>query len=227
MTLGEPVPKRYTENPRAYNLYLRGRFAWNLRSAEGMRAGDRLLRAGDRRGCRIRPGLERAGGRLRDRGGLPERPGRARDSSGQGAGAARHRTRRRAGRGAHLACLGHLHPRLGLGRGGARVPPRHRRQPELRVGAPMVCLAARITGAAGRGRCARESAPSSSTRRRSRCGAGWVGCTSTRATSAGDRAHAPGARHESHGAGDRCWCSRWRSTRRVGRPRRRRRCATG
>jgi len=34
--LGEPVAKRYTENPRAYNLYLRGRFAWNLRSAEGM-----------------------------------------------------------------------------------------------------------------------------------------------------------------------------------------------
>jgi serine/threonine-protein kinase len=34
--LGEPVAKRYTANPRAYNLYLRGRFAWNLRSAEGM-----------------------------------------------------------------------------------------------------------------------------------------------------------------------------------------------
>ena len=35
--LGEPVPKRYTENPKAYNLYLRGRFAWNLRSSDGMR----------------------------------------------------------------------------------------------------------------------------------------------------------------------------------------------
>ncbi len=35
--VGEPVPKRYTANPQAYNLYLRGRFAWNLRSAEGMR----------------------------------------------------------------------------------------------------------------------------------------------------------------------------------------------
>jgi serine/threonine-protein kinase len=35
--LGEPVAKRYTANPRAYNLYLRGRFAWNLRSAEGMK----------------------------------------------------------------------------------------------------------------------------------------------------------------------------------------------
>jgi serine/threonine protein kinase/tetratricopeptide (TPR) repeat protein len=35
--LGEPAAKRYTENPRAYNLYLRGRFAWNQRSAEGMR----------------------------------------------------------------------------------------------------------------------------------------------------------------------------------------------
>ncbi len=35
--LGEPVPRRYTENARAYNLYLRGRFAWNQRSAEGMK----------------------------------------------------------------------------------------------------------------------------------------------------------------------------------------------
>ena len=34
--LGEPVPHRYTENPRAYNLYLRGRYAWNQRSSEGM-----------------------------------------------------------------------------------------------------------------------------------------------------------------------------------------------
>ncbi len=35
--LGDPVPHRYTDNPRAYNLYLRGRFAWNQRSAGGMR----------------------------------------------------------------------------------------------------------------------------------------------------------------------------------------------
>jgi tetratricopeptide (TPR) repeat protein len=34
--LGDPVPRRYTENPRAYNLYLRGRYAWNQRTAEGM-----------------------------------------------------------------------------------------------------------------------------------------------------------------------------------------------
>lgn len=30
-------PRRYTENVRAYDLYLRGRFAWNKRSEEGMR----------------------------------------------------------------------------------------------------------------------------------------------------------------------------------------------
>jgi eukaryotic-like serine/threonine-protein kinase len=29
--------KRYTENPEAYQLYLKGRFAWNKRSIEGMR----------------------------------------------------------------------------------------------------------------------------------------------------------------------------------------------
>lgn len=31
------VPRRYTDNVRAYNLYLRGRFSWNKRSDEGMR----------------------------------------------------------------------------------------------------------------------------------------------------------------------------------------------
>ena len=35
--LGSPVPRRYTDNVRAYNLYLQGRFAWNKRSDEGMR----------------------------------------------------------------------------------------------------------------------------------------------------------------------------------------------
>lgn len=35
--IGNPVARRYTENVRAYNLYLQGRFAWNKRSDEGMR----------------------------------------------------------------------------------------------------------------------------------------------------------------------------------------------
>lgn len=35
--IGSPVPRRYTDNVRAYNLYLQGRFAWNKRSEEGMR----------------------------------------------------------------------------------------------------------------------------------------------------------------------------------------------
>lgn len=34
--LGDLVPRRYTENLQAYNLYLRGRFEWNKRSSEGM-----------------------------------------------------------------------------------------------------------------------------------------------------------------------------------------------
>jgi serine/threonine-protein kinase len=33
--LGDPLPRRYTENPRAYHLYLRGRHAWNRRTREG------------------------------------------------------------------------------------------------------------------------------------------------------------------------------------------------
>ena len=34
--LSEHVPRRYTENIQAYGLYLKGRFAWNKRSSEGV-----------------------------------------------------------------------------------------------------------------------------------------------------------------------------------------------
>jgi serine/threonine-protein kinase len=33
---GDPVPRRYTENLRAWQLYLKGRFAWNKRTREGI-----------------------------------------------------------------------------------------------------------------------------------------------------------------------------------------------
>ncbi|NNG17586.1 MAG: protein kinase, partial [Gemmatimonadales bacterium] len=34
--VGEPVPKRYTENLAAYNHYLRGRYHWNRRGVDGL-----------------------------------------------------------------------------------------------------------------------------------------------------------------------------------------------
>ena len=34
--LGDPVPRRYTDNLRAWQLYLKGRFAWNKRTREGI-----------------------------------------------------------------------------------------------------------------------------------------------------------------------------------------------
>jgi serine/threonine protein kinase/tetratricopeptide (TPR) repeat protein len=34
-----PAPKRYTENVKAYGLYLKGRYAWNKRSQEGVAEG--------------------------------------------------------------------------------------------------------------------------------------------------------------------------------------------
>jgi TolB-like protein/Tfp pilus assembly protein PilF len=37
-TLDDPVPRRYTENLVAYNLYLRGRHAWNKRTQAGVTA---------------------------------------------------------------------------------------------------------------------------------------------------------------------------------------------
>jgi serine/threonine-protein kinase len=36
--LGEPAPRRYTDNVTAYHLYLKGRYYWNLRTADGTAA---------------------------------------------------------------------------------------------------------------------------------------------------------------------------------------------
>jgi eukaryotic-like serine/threonine-protein kinase len=80
--LGDPVPRRYTANLKAYSLYLKGRFWWNRRTqqgiAEGIRyfeqaiaedAGYALAYTGladsyalqvDYRGAPVREGLERA-----------------------------------------------------------------------------------------------------------------------------------------------------------------------
>ena len=37
--LGDPTPRRYTSNPKAWHLYLRGRHAWNRRGSEGVLEG--------------------------------------------------------------------------------------------------------------------------------------------------------------------------------------------
>jgi eukaryotic-like serine/threonine-protein kinase len=37
--LSAPAPKRYTENVKAYGLYLKGRYAWNTRTQEGVADG--------------------------------------------------------------------------------------------------------------------------------------------------------------------------------------------
>ncbi|HJU65915.1 MAG TPA: hypothetical protein VJ596_09570, partial [Gemmatimonadaceae bacterium] len=37
--LAEPVPRRYTESVEAYGLYLKGRYAWNKRTQEGVNEG--------------------------------------------------------------------------------------------------------------------------------------------------------------------------------------------
>jgi TolB-like protein len=41
--LSEPLPRRYTDNVVAYGLYLRGRYAWNKRSQEGVVEGIRYF----------------------------------------------------------------------------------------------------------------------------------------------------------------------------------------
>ncbi len=43
--LSEPLPARYTQNVQAYGLYLRGRFAWNKRTQEGVSEGIRYFEA--------------------------------------------------------------------------------------------------------------------------------------------------------------------------------------
>jgi tetratricopeptide (TPR) repeat protein len=41
--LSEPLPPRYTQNVKAYGLYLRGRFEWNKRTQEGVQEGIRYF----------------------------------------------------------------------------------------------------------------------------------------------------------------------------------------
>ena len=41
--LRDPVPRRYTSNPKAWHLYLRGRHAWNRRGREGILEGIRFF----------------------------------------------------------------------------------------------------------------------------------------------------------------------------------------
>lgn len=41
--LSEPLPQRYTQNVRAYGLYLKGRYEWNKRTQEGVAEGIRYF----------------------------------------------------------------------------------------------------------------------------------------------------------------------------------------
>ncbi len=41
--LGDPTPRRYTSNPRAWHLYLRGRHAWNRRGGDAILEGIRYF----------------------------------------------------------------------------------------------------------------------------------------------------------------------------------------
>jgi len=41
--LGDPIPRRYTANLTAYNLYLKGRYSWNKRTADGVVEGVRYF----------------------------------------------------------------------------------------------------------------------------------------------------------------------------------------
>ncbi|MGH7605812.1 MAG: tetratricopeptide repeat protein, partial [Gemmatimonadales bacterium] len=43
--LAEHVPRRYTQNIKAYGLYLKGRYAWNKRTQEGVAEGIRYFEA--------------------------------------------------------------------------------------------------------------------------------------------------------------------------------------
>ena len=44
-------------NPEAYESYLKGRYFWNKRTADGLRSCHRLFQSGHRRGPELRPGL--------------------------------------------------------------------------------------------------------------------------------------------------------------------------
>ena len=115
--LGDPTPVRYTANVKAYSLYLKGRFWWNRRTQEGITEGIRYFEqaiAEDPGYALAYSGLADSYALDLDYRGAPVIRG---DGTRQGRGAEGHRAGRDPGRGAHLAGLGDLHLRLGLGRG--------------------------------------------------------------------------------------------------------------
>ena len=144
------VPRRYTSNPKAWHLYLRGRHAWNRRGREGILDGIRFFEeaiAEDPNYAPAYSGLSDCYAILLDYRGVPVAEGM---DAGQGRSARSALELDASLAEAHTSLgLGHLHLRLELGRGGARVPPRDRARPALQRGAAVVRLAAGGAGPGG------------------------------------------------------------------------------
>jgi len=138
-SLSEHVPRRYTENIQAYGLYLKGRYAWNKRTQEGVAEAIGYFEqaiAEDRSYAPAYAGLADSYALDVDYRAIP---------STRRTGAPRNtRTRRCSLTRPFPRPMRHSHgassSTIGIGRGRSRISPRDRAQSALRQRAPMVRL---------------------------------------------------------------------------------------
>ncbi|MGI8499177.1 MAG: protein kinase domain-containing protein [Gemmatimonadaceae bacterium] len=218
--LGEPVAKRHTASVKAYGLYLRGRYAWNKRTQEGVAEGieyfEQAIRE-DPQYALAYTGLADAYALHVD---LSQRPGVRGVRASKGVRAESARSGRGAGRGPRLSRVEPFHLRLGVGRRRARISPRARAGSGLRHGASVVLDAAHVQGSRSGG----VGGGTHRTGARSGVGLGApharLGLLLCAEVRTGHLSSQPGHRDESHGRGDvryaRTRSGGGRTTRRCG-----------
>ena len=145
------LAKRYTENPEAYEAYVRGRYFWNTGTAEGYRkAVEEFQRA-----IRLDPGYSLAFAGLADSynllGSYGAMPMREATRESQGGGAEGRRSGRSGRRSPHLARRDHRRLRLGMGESREAFRACHRLEATLCDGTRVVLGIPLVDGAARQG----------------------------------------------------------------------------
>ena len=145
------LAKRYTENPEAYEAYVRGRYFWNTRTAEGYRKAVEEFQRAIRRRPRLFACLFRTGRCLQSAWQLRRNADAGGEGESQGGGAEGRRSGR-SGRGSpHVARRDHRRLRLGMGESREAFPACHRLEATLCDRTRMVLGIPLVDGAARQG----------------------------------------------------------------------------